>query len=74
MQRIDALGYHPQLSDAGFWVTMERRYIGPHIVPATPFAYDGVRPPLLTPAPTLGEHTAQVLANLWDIPAVEAAQ
>lgn len=74
VQRIDALGYHPQLSDAGFWVTMERRYIGPHIVPATPFAYDGVRPPLLTPAPTLGEHTAQVLANLWDIPAVAAAQ
>ena len=74
VNRIDALGYHPQLSDAGFWVTMERRYIGPHITPAAPFAYDGVRPSLVLPAPTLGQHTAEVLANLWHVPAVGAAQ
>ncbi len=29
-----------------------------------PFRYDGERPPLVRPAPTLGEHTEEVLAEL----------
>jgi crotonobetainyl-CoA:carnitine CoA-transferase CaiB-like acyl-CoA transferase len=29
-----------------------------------PFHYDGERPPLVRPAPTLGEHTEEVLAEL----------
>lgn len=69
VNRIDALGYDPHLADSGFWVTMERRFVGAHIVPATPFAFDGVRPPLILPAPTLGEHTVEVLANGWEISA-----
>jgi crotonobetainyl-CoA:carnitine CoA-transferase CaiB-like acyl-CoA transferase len=62
--RVDALGYHPQLSESGFWPEMERRYVGRHIIPAAPFAYDGRRPALIRPAPTLGEHTDEVLAEL----------
>jgi crotonobetainyl-CoA:carnitine CoA-transferase CaiB-like acyl-CoA transferase len=58
-----ALTYDPQLEAAGFWATMQRRYVGSHLIGAAPFAYDGVRPPLSRPAPTLGEHTAEVLAE-----------
>jgi crotonobetainyl-CoA:carnitine CoA-transferase CaiB-like acyl-CoA transferase len=61
---VHALGYHPQLAEGGFWPELERRYVGRHIIPAAPFAYDGRRPALLRPAPTLGEHTDEVLAEL----------
>lgn len=64
INRVDTLGYEPQLAETGFWPEMERRYVGRHIIPASPFVYDWVRPPLRTPAPTLGEHTAEVLAEL----------
>jgi len=64
VMRIDALCYHPQLSETGFWPEMERRYVGRHIIPAAPFAYDARRPALIRPAPTLGEHTDEVLAEL----------
>lgn len=62
--RVDQLGYDPQLAASGFWPEMERVYVGRHIIPAAPFAYDGVRPALRFPAPTLGQHTAEVLAEL----------
>ena len=62
--RGDVLAYLPQLAEAGFWPEMERRYVGRHVIPAAPFAYDGVRPALLRPAPILGEHTEEVLAEL----------
>jgi crotonobetainyl-CoA:carnitine CoA-transferase CaiB-like acyl-CoA transferase len=62
--RVDALGYHPQLAETGFWAQMDRAYVGPHITPAAPFAFDGARPALRRTAPTLGEHTAEVLAEL----------
>lgn len=62
--RVDQLGYDPQLASTGFWAEMERAYVGRYITPAAPFAYDGERPALRFPAPTLGEHTAEVLAGL----------
>lgn len=62
--RVDQLGYDPQLASTGFWLEMERAYVGRHITPATPFAYDGERPALRFPSPTLGQHTAEVLAEL----------
>lgn len=62
--RVDQLGYDPQLASTGFWPEMERAYVGRHITPAAPFAYDGERPALRFPSPTLGQHTAEVLAEL----------
>jgi crotonobetainyl-CoA:carnitine CoA-transferase CaiB-like acyl-CoA transferase len=64
VQRASSLTRDPQLLAGGFWDWMERRYVGRHRMAAAPFAYDGVRPALRLPAPTLGEHTAQVLAEL----------
>jgi crotonobetainyl-CoA:carnitine CoA-transferase CaiB-like acyl-CoA transferase len=40
---------------------MEREYAGRHSVGAAAFRFDGRRPPLSRPAPTLGQHTAEVL-------------
>ena len=62
--RVDQLGYDPQLASTGFWPEMERAHVGRHIIPAAPFAYDGARPALRFPSPTLGQHTAEVLAEI----------
>ncbi|GGC72051.1 CaiB/BaiF CoA-transferase family protein [Chelatococcus reniformis] len=51
----------PHLLAAGYWRRLERRYVGEHIVPKPPFAIDGLAPPAHRPAPTLGEHTGEVL-------------
>ena len=63
IQPAHTLTYDPQLEAGGFWPTMRRRYVGEHRIGAAPFAYDGVRPQLTRPAPTLGEHTDEVLAE-----------
>jgi crotonobetainyl-CoA:carnitine CoA-transferase CaiB-like acyl-CoA transferase len=54
----------PQLQAVGYFQTMERAYVGRHLVGASPFRFDGRRPRLRRPAPLLGEHTAEVLAEL----------
>ena len=54
----------PQLNAAGYWCEMDRAFVGLHLNPAPPFHYDGRRPTLRRVAPTLGEHTAEVLAEL----------
>jgi crotonobetainyl-CoA:carnitine CoA-transferase CaiB-like acyl-CoA transferase len=64
VQRADQLCYDPQLTAGGFWLESHRRYVGAHLIPAAPFAYDGARPAIRNVAPTLGEHTDEVLAEL----------
>jgi len=54
----------PHLQDCGYWAAQHRRYIGDHFTPQPPFRYDGERPAVTRPAPTLGEHTEEVLAEL----------
>ena len=58
-----ALGADPHLAATGVFQTMERAYAGRHSVGAAAFRFDGRRPPLSRPAPTLGQHTAEVLAG-----------
>jgi crotonobetainyl-CoA:carnitine CoA-transferase CaiB-like acyl-CoA transferase len=64
VQRTSSLTDDPQLLAGGFWETMQRRYVGRHFMAAAPFAYDGRRPALRRPAPTLGEHTGEVLGRM----------
>lgn len=64
VQRADRLSADPHLAAVGFWPEMDRAFVGRHIMAAAPFRFDGVRPALRRPAPTLGEHTAEVLAEL----------
>ena len=59
-----ALTEDPQLQSSGFWLEMDRRFVGRHLVGAAPFRFDGARPALRLPAPLLGEHTAEVIAEL----------
>lgn len=61
-----ALGTDPQLVATGVWQTMERPYVGRHTVAAPAFRFDGRRPPLRRPAPTLGQHTTEVLTEAGD--------
>ena len=60
------LGTDPQLIATGVWMSMDRAYVGRHAVSAPPFRVDGRRPALRGPAPTLGQHTAAVLAEASD--------
>jgi crotonobetainyl-CoA:carnitine CoA-transferase CaiB-like acyl-CoA transferase len=64
VQSTDGLTWDAQLEAAGFWPLMQRAHVGEHRVAAAPFAYDGVRPALRIPAPTLGEHTVEILSSL----------
>jgi crotonobetainyl-CoA:carnitine CoA-transferase CaiB-like acyl-CoA transferase len=63
VQPTHELGHDPQLVASGFWQTMDRRYVGLHTLGAPPFRFDGRRPDTRGPAPTLGEHTEEVLAG-----------
>jgi crotonobetainyl-CoA:carnitine CoA-transferase CaiB-like acyl-CoA transferase len=58
-----ALADDPQLAQSGFWQYMERKYIGRHLMGASPFRFDGKRPALRSPAPLFGEHSAKILAE-----------
>lgn len=64
VQPTHALAVDPQLLASGFWTFLDRRYIGWHMIGEAPVSYDGVRPPLRRPAPTLGEHTGEVVRAL----------
>ncbi|MBI3375467.1 MAG: CoA transferase [Betaproteobacteria bacterium] len=61
----------PQLAAAGTWRRAERKYIGSHIVPLAPYRLDGSAPPLHRPAPTLGEHNAEILGGELGLAACE---
>lgn len=64
VKRPTSLGADAQLCATGFWERLERRYVGEHTLGASPFRFDGARPLARRPAPTLGEHTSEVLAEL----------
>ncbi len=53
----------PQLRQTGFWQPMERQFVGSHIMPLAPYRLDGAAPPLVRPAPTLGQHNHDILGS-----------
>lgn len=53
-----------QLSFSGYFAPMQREYVGEHFVAASPWRFNGERPVLRRPAPLLGEHTAEVMAEI----------
>lgn len=68
-----ALLHDAHLAERGFWLEAERRHVGRHMLPRAPYALDGARPAFTRPAPTLGEHNAEVLAELLGLPPAEIA-
>jgi crotonobetainyl-CoA:carnitine CoA-transferase CaiB-like acyl-CoA transferase len=63
VQPTHTLCYDAQLSVSGFFAPMTRRHVGDHLVPAAPWSFDGRRPALYRPAPTLGEHTEEIVGQ-----------
>lgn len=52
------------LVESGFWVGEERAHVGFHLYPGLPIRAEHGRPEAAGPAPTLGQHTAEVLAAM----------
>ncbi len=61
----------PQLRARGFWQTLERDFVGPLSHPAAPYRFRAEPLPVSTPAPTLGQHSRQVLTELLGLEAAE---
>jgi crotonobetainyl-CoA:carnitine CoA-transferase CaiB-like acyl-CoA transferase len=57
----------PQLQARGFWQEIQRAVVGRHPHPGMGITVDGSAPPLLRPAPTLGQHSAEVLHDLLGV-------
>ena len=55
---------HPQLEARGFWHWLEREHVGVQPHPAAPYRSGARAHPIESPAPTLGEHSREVLQGL----------
>jgi crotonobetainyl-CoA:carnitine CoA-transferase CaiB-like acyl-CoA transferase len=61
---LGAVAFDDQHVACSLWATLDRAHVGRHSMARQPFRIDGRRPPLRTPAPLLGQHTTEVLAEL----------
>ena len=61
---VDDLLVDPHLAAVGFWHAMEHPTEGAITLPGIPVNYSATPGSIRRPAPTLGEHTAEVLAEL----------
>jgi len=68
------VAYDPHLEARGFWVDVEHPRRGKTRVPISPIRlHTGGKSEIKRPAPTLGQHTDLVLAELLDLKADELA-
>jgi crotonobetainyl-CoA:carnitine CoA-transferase CaiB-like acyl-CoA transferase len=70
---------HPQLAARGFYETPEHPEVGRVETPGVPFRYAGVERWLRRAAPTVGQHSREILAELCgcsqaELDALEADQ
>jgi CoA:oxalate CoA-transferase len=69
------VGHPPQLEARGFWVDIDHPRRGATRVPISPIRlHAGGKPEIRSPAPTLGQHTEAVLAELLGLKAEELAK
>jgi crotonobetainyl-CoA:carnitine CoA-transferase CaiB-like acyl-CoA transferase len=62
--RVEDLFDDPHLQTVGFFETVQHPSEGELVQYATPVVFDGERPHVRSPAPRLGEHTADVLREV----------
>ena len=68
------VAYDPHLEARGFWVDIDHPRRGPTRVPISPIRlHTGGKSEIRSPAPTLGQHTEAVLAELLGLKAEELA-
>ena len=58
---------HPQLVARRFFEEVEHPVAGTHPLPTVPFRYRGIDRWIRRPAPTLGQHTREILRELCDL-------
>jgi crotonobetainyl-CoA:carnitine CoA-transferase CaiB-like acyl-CoA transferase len=64
----------PQLNVRGFFETCEHPVVGSLPLFGLPFRYSGVDRWIRTPAPTLGQHNAEILEGVLGLTAEEIDQ
>jgi len=64
----------PHLNARGFWRKLPRKHIGHYISSTTYFRLNGEPMPIKNPAPTLGEHTNEVLQRLLGLSPEDCAR
>jgi crotonobetainyl-CoA:carnitine CoA-transferase CaiB-like acyl-CoA transferase len=65
------VSHDPQLRARGFWQELDREWVGRHPYGGLGMTFDGSPPPLNRPAPTLGQHTHEVLSGLLGLTTAE---
>jgi crotonobetainyl-CoA:carnitine CoA-transferase CaiB-like acyl-CoA transferase len=63
--------HEPQLLVRNFWQELDRAFVGRHPHASMGISVDGALPPLLRPAPTLGQHSVEVLRDVLGLCANE---
>ena len=63
----------PQLAARGFWVTVDRAHTGPLTYPGAPWRFSRTPWRIRRPAPTLGQHNAEVFGKRTLTPALSLA-
>jgi crotonobetainyl-CoA:carnitine CoA-transferase CaiB-like acyl-CoA transferase len=69
VRSLEQLLQDPHLRARGFWREVERAHVGRYVSSTTVFRRDGQALPLRHVAPTLGEHTQEVLQRLLQLDA-----
>ncbi len=68
------VSFHPQMLERGFFEWCEHPVVGRHRMFGMPFRYSGIDAWIRTPAPTLGQHNAEVLSEVLGLSAEEIAR
>ncbi len=69
-----ATSRHPQMAARGFFETCDHPVVGAHPMPMLPFRYASVERWLRTPAPTLGQHSEEILREVLGLTDEEIAE
>ena len=69
----ELLDWDPQLTNRGFWQALEHTHIGRYRAPAHAFRLPDA-PCEMRPAPSLGEHTEEILRDVLGLPDAEIAR
>ena len=64
INNVEDIFHDPHFAERGYWDTIEHPETGELTYPGRPFAMSGAELPHRSPAPLLGQHTAEVLAEL----------